>query len=225
MFKNKVNIVEAHYPPTNENDWWFDLNTHILKRYYTGEWKRYDTPPPININMPADNEIWLRYTGEYSEDAFSSYMEEHVPGFNGSWDVKGDVIIVTDNDVKNILTGENYFTPSVNDEDFMISSIKLPKVNILGAEMENPIFSSSIDWIIIQDINYIKPYVVHSGPGIICLADTPPQVSYDSFGDSPYEVNVYVKDELVNTYKNDTNWCDYTIKPISELDQSIYNWG
>lgn len=38
MFKNKVNIVESKTPPTNKNDWWYDLNTQTLKRYTGGAW-------------------------------------------------------------------------------------------------------------------------------------------------------------------------------------------
>lgn len=224
MFKNKVNIIESKFPPTNKNDWWFDLNENILKRYFAGEWKKYDTTPPKPITMPADNEIWVRYTGSVSEDDIGSYISENIFDFTGSWKVKEDVIIITDNNVKNILSGDNLFMSSIGDQG-TVDSIKVPKLSKLGNDMETPIFSYNIDWIIIQDIDRISNFVCHDGPGIICLANIPPQVSYLSFGEEPYDTDVYVKDELLDTYQQDTNWCDYNIRPISKLDQSIYNWG
>lgn len=38
MFKNKVNIIESKLPPTNKNDWWFDLNTEVMKQWKNGDW-------------------------------------------------------------------------------------------------------------------------------------------------------------------------------------------
>ena len=38
MFKNKVNIIESTLPPTNKNDWWFDLNSETLKQWKNGTW-------------------------------------------------------------------------------------------------------------------------------------------------------------------------------------------
>ena len=226
MFKNKVNIVEAHYPPSNKNDWWFDLNENILKRYFGREWKQYDTPPPIYINMPADNEIWLYIDGDASEVDIINAIRSYTSETPVSCTLQDNVAKVTfENNIREL---KNSWMPEIFDLAY-IRYVKLPKLSFMGNEMEEQVFNMDFASIIIQDTDKILYNAVSSWTTIICVADTPPEIEYNSFGEPDGENYqpriVYVKDDLVTTYRNSTNWSDLDIRPLSEVDKSIYNWG
>lgn len=53
---NKINIVESKTPPTNKNDWWYDLNTGVLKRFSGG---KYNSVVGEGGNTPTPEVSWM----------------------------------------------------------------------------------------------------------------------------------------------------------------------
>lgn len=69
-FKRKVNIVESTTPPTNPFDWWYDLNSEVLKKPVNGTYVSISNGEPSG---PAEEEETyagvIYFTGsEESED-------------------------------------------------------------------------------------------------------------------------------------------------------------
>jgi hypothetical protein len=59
---NKINIVESEDPPTNKNDWWYDLNDDRLKRFSGG---KYNFVVGEGSNTPEVS--WIPAPGLYKD--------------------------------------------------------------------------------------------------------------------------------------------------------------
>lgn len=229
-FKRKIEIVESTTPPPNKYNWWFDLNTYELKRWTEGKWVKYDTKPVRPINMPAKDEIWfLLESNDFTEDELYDFI---IGSFLDSmtyesYEITSDNVlkIKMSNDITSLTGGESFSSSVGLDGNARILAIKFPQLSTVGNDMESVVSSSRID-VIISNIDSIQNHALQCR-SVICLSDTPPSIKYNAFKDDMGEgdISIYVKDSLVDVYKNATNWSEYNIQALSELDESVYNWG
>lgn len=83
---NKINIVESKNPPTNKNDWWYDLNDGVLKRFSGGRYNSVvgeggNTPevswvpvPNLYANIPS-NTILIFTVDDLTQPIISLYSD------------------------------------------------------------------------------------------------------------------------------------------------------
>lgn len=85
---NKINIVESKTPPINKNDWWYDLNDGVLKRFSGGKYNSVvgeggNTPedswipvPDLYANISSDELLVFHEDGEDTTPDISLYSED-----------------------------------------------------------------------------------------------------------------------------------------------------
>ena len=63
-FKRKVNIVESTTPPTNQYDWWYDLNNNVLKKKKGNKYEPLEgSENSNNTTTESSSKYWtLAYT-------------------------------------------------------------------------------------------------------------------------------------------------------------------
>ena len=74
---NKINIVESKNPPTNKNDWWYDLNTGVLKRFSGG---KYNSVVGEGGNTPTPEDSWIPVPDLYANISSDELLVFHEDG-------------------------------------------------------------------------------------------------------------------------------------------------
>lgn len=224
MKYTKVNIVESKYPPTNKNDWWFDLNEQKLKRFKEGEWALYNYTWPKMPYVLADNEILISMLD--IEDLGGPGMSDIKSDFS-KWgtvkEVKRVYDEMTNRNVYHVIFAEALTTlnvsQSVNLFDESIASIELYlPASLTTITTSVSLFTTSSEGKIIIYFTNLQSF---SGP-LYNYAETPDVYIYSrqvpqigtNFLYGTGEASIYVPKEMVSQYKQSTNWSQYNIVAI-----------
>lgn len=131
-FKRKVNIVESTTPPSNPYDWWYDLNSEVLKKPVNGTYVSISDGEPSG---PAEEEETyagvIYFTGsEESEDDTAHmrlYDDERIPQaeFRSRSDITSAIVLDGTKRIANMAFGscEN------------LKAVKLPN-SIISLELQ-----------------------------------------------------------------------------------------
>lgn len=225
MFKNKVNIIESTLPPSNINDWWFDLNEQKLKRFKEGEWSLYNYTWPKIPYALADNEILIRMNsiedlGGYGESAIKTefskcgtvkevkYVFDEMANMDLYYVIFAEAL--TTLNVSKVIglfdnicsTIDLYFPASLTNittSNYLFRTSSEGAVNVYFANLHS--FSGAL-------FNFLS-----SSYDVYIYSKQVAQISsnFMNYDSVPY---IHVPKELESKYKQSTNWNQYNIVAI-----------
>lgn len=230
---NKINIVESKYPPTNKNDWWYDLNDGILKRFSGGKYNSvvgeggntsWIPVPDLYANISSNELLIFSEDGEdatpnvsiSSIDGYEVESKEYDPEI-GAWVL---TLPVDMTEFEEVLL-ELYIT-NTNPNMVVVFPQSLETIYYKGIrvtcndESTTLVFTSKNLKMADSSIIYEDGASSSNSLSVITYSYNPITTNFimDDIEEPVWEAPIYVQPSLLEEYKNMPINENYNIQPI-----------